>query len=71
MREPLDQHSSYWQCDSCLAIELTYIPQDYQEEMHQVNTESEIDIIFVAGGYGSGKSKSTLHEFLLRALENP
>lgn len=70
---PQDQHPSYLQCSSCLAIQLTYIPQDYQEDMHQVrNGESDdTDIIAVFGGYGSGKSKATLEEFLMRALENP
>lgn len=56
-----------------MAIQLTYVPQDYQEEMHQVRTgtEDDTDIIAVFGGYGSGKSKATLQEFLMRALENP
>lgn len=68
---PPDQHPAYVQCSSCLAIELTYMPQEYQEEMHTVFTGGDIDIIAVFGGYGSGKSKATLEEFLLRALENP
>lgn len=71
MREPKDQHPSYVQCDSCMAIELTYRPQEYQENMHTVTTGGDIDIIAVFGGYGSGKSKATLEEFLCRALENP
>lgn len=71
MREPVDLHPAYFQCDSCLAIELTYTPMEYQEEMHQVSTGGGIDIIAVFGGYGSGKSRSTLQEFLMRALENP
>lgn len=73
MRVPADQHPAYVQCDSCLAIQLTYIPQDYQADMHQVRTgtQDDTDIIAVFGGYGSGKSKATLEEFLLRALENP
>ena len=52
MREPQDQHPSYLQCDSCMAIELTYVPQDYQEEMHTVSTNGDIDVIAVFGGYG-------------------
>lgn len=71
MTEPPDKHPSYLVCSSCLAIELTYQPQDYQEDMHTVNTGGGIDIVAVFGGYGSGKSKATLEEFLLRALENP
>jgi PBSX family phage terminase large subunit len=71
LREPLDKHPSYLICDACMAIELTYLPQLYQEEMHEVNTGFDISIIAVFGGYGSGKSKSTLEEFLMRALENP
>jgi PBSX family phage terminase large subunit len=73
MREPPDQHPAYTQCDSCMAIQLTYVPMDYQKDMHQVKTGGgdDTDIIAVFGGYGSGKSKATLEEFLLRALENP
>lgn len=71
MTEPPDKHPSYLVCSSCLAIELTYQPQPYQEDMHTVNTGGGIDIVAVFGGYGSGKSKATLEEFLLRALENP
>jgi PBSX family phage terminase large subunit len=71
MRLPQDQHPAYLVCDSCMAIELTYQPMHYQEEMHAVSTGGDIDIIAVFGGYGSGKSKATLEEFLLRALENP
>lgn len=73
MAEPKDQHPAYVQCTSCLAIELTYVPQEFQEQMHQVKngSEDDTDIIAVFGGYGSGKSRSTLEEFLMRALENP
>jgi PBSX family phage terminase large subunit len=73
MYPPPDQHPAYLQCNACLAMELTYVPQEFQEEMHKVVTgeETDTDIIAVFGGYGSGKSRSTLQEFLLRALENP
>ena len=73
MQIPPDQHPAYIQCNSCMAIELTYMPQEYQEEMHTVRSDGEddTDIIAVFGGYGSGKSKATLEEFLVRALENP
>lgn len=52
LNPPKDQHPSYVQCNSCLAIQKTYIPQEYQETMHQVSTGNEIDIIAVFGGYG-------------------
>jgi PBSX family phage terminase large subunit len=56
-----------------MAIQLTYVPMYYQEDMHMVKTggDNDTDIIAVFGGYGSGKSRSTLQEFLMRALENP
>lgn len=54
MLPPADSHPSYLQCDSCSAIELTYMPMEFQEEMHQVKTGvySDTDIIAVFGGYG-------------------
>lgn len=71
LRKPNDDHPSYLICSSCSAIQLTYVPQDYQEEFHRTTTGKGIDIIAVFGGFGSGKSRATLSEFLLRALENP
>src|SRR5690606_41898623 len=79
---PANGHPSYVECPHCGAIELTYVPQDYQESVHSVpiierwNTkrqrwEYEIQIIGVFGGYGSGKSRASLTEVLLRALNNP
>lgn len=54
MYPPADQHPAYLQCSSCLAIELTYIPQEFQEEMHTVaaGESDDTDIIAVFGGYG-------------------
>lgn len=52
MKPPKDDHPSYLQCDSCMAIELTYKPMEFQEAMHTVNTGGDIDIIAVFGGYG-------------------
>jgi PBSX family phage terminase large subunit len=82
MQPPANNHPAYLQCPDCGAIELTYTPQDYQEGIHEVEyTESfnedtgqwEIDtqIVGAFGGYGSGKSRSSLTEVLIRALENP
>ena len=52
MHPPTDGHPAYLQCDACLAIELTYSPMPYQEEMHTINTGYDMDIIAVFGGYG-------------------
>lgn len=73
MVPPVDQHPGYVICNSCMAIELTYEPMEYQEDLHQVSLgeEGDTNILAVFGGYGSGKSKATLEEFLMRALENP
>lgn len=82
MQVPANNHPAYIECPACGAIELTYEPQDYQEPMHETaysytlnedTGEWEIDtqIIGVFGGYGSGKSKATLSEVLIRALANP
>lgn len=77
MEKPSDNHPAYLVCPNCQAIELTYVPMDYQVPMHTtpyiVDEDGyiQMQIIFVAGGYGSGKSRATLTELLLRALENP
>lgn len=77
MTVPPDQHPSYLICENCGTIELTYKPQDYQEGIHKVPyklTERgtiRTQIIGVFGGFGSGKSKASLQEFFIRALENP
>lgn len=82
MQTPANGHVSYVECPNCGAIELTYIPQDYQEPAHQVPYQEIFDkrtgewvirphIIGEFGGYGSGKSRSSLGEVFIRALENP
>jgi PBSX family phage terminase large subunit len=77
MIPPSNQHPAYIECNTCGAIELTYEAQDYQEELHEaelfVNEDGsyKIQIIGAFGGYGSGKSRSSLTEVVLRALENP
>lgn len=82
MQEPENGHPSYVVCPSCGAIELTYVPQDYQRPPHEIPLrkrwnnfkkawEYEAQIIAWFGGYGSGKSRDSLTEVLLRALENP
>lgn len=82
MQPPANQHPAYVECPNCGAIELTYVPQEYQESIHSVDyleywDEDKQDwalkmqIIGAFGGYGSGKSRSSLTEVLIRALENP
>jgi PBSX family phage terminase large subunit len=81
MMIPANSHPAYVECPNCGAIELTYEPMDYQEAIHEVpykefinkRGEPEIEprIIFIAGGYGSGKSRSSLQEFFLTCLESP
>lgn len=77
MQIPQDQHPSYLICDSCGALELRYVAQDYQNALHTQPIVLSKDgspypqILFVAGGFGSGKSRSSLQEFFMRCLENP
>lgn len=82
MVTPQNGHPAYIECPACGAIELTYEPQDYQVESHTVpirkvwsekkgKWESELRIIGWFGGYGSGKSRASLTEVLLTALESP
>lgn len=77
MEEPADKHPSYIVCPVCGNIELTYVPQEHQQEFHATPYKLAEDgsiipqIIAVFGGYGSSKSRATLQEVFLRALENP
>lgn len=77
MVEPLDHHPSYLVCPACGCIELTYSPQEYQEKLHEVpyilakDGSIKPQILATFGGFGSGKSKSSLQEFFIRCLENP
>jgi hypothetical protein len=41
MVKPTDSHPSYVVCPSCGAIELTYEPMRYQEELHTIPYESD------------------------------
>jgi PBSX family phage terminase large subunit len=71
VQKPDNQHPAYLQCPNCNAIELTYLPQEYQEVAHQLPNQATLQIVGFFGGYGSGKSKTSLVEIFLRALENP
>lgn len=77
MVDPPDDHPSYVICNSCGAIELTYSPMSYQEEFHETPYQLADDgslrpqLIGVFGGYGSAKSRASLQEVFIRALENP
>jgi PBSX family phage terminase large subunit len=65
------------ECPVCGALQLTYNPQDYQELFHEapfnINEDGtyKLQTIGIFGGYGSAKSKASVHEFFLRALECP
>lgn len=82
MVKPLNGHIAYVECPTCAAIELTYIPQDYQQDFHTTTInevwnektekwELETQVIGAFGGYGSGKSRTSLGEIFLRAMKNP
>lgn len=67
LEKPKDGHPSYLICPNCLAIQLTYKPQDYQAAFHADPTKYKM----FAGGYGSGKTYTCVNEALLLGLENP
>lgn len=75
--EPPDDHPSYCLCNSCGAIQLTYVPMDHQAEFHrteyQYNEDGTIktQTLSLFGGYGSAKSTASLWEMFIRCLENP
>jgi hypothetical protein len=77
MIEPDNRHPAYVVCNTCGAIELTYEPMPYQEEFHRTPYQLAADgsikpqLVGVFGGYGSAKSRASLQEVFLRALENP
>lgn len=77
LRIPEDEHVSYCLCDTCGAIQLTYVPQTHQEEFHETkflyNEDGSIKTQTLAlfGGYGSAKSTASLWELFIRCLENP
>ena len=56
---PEDMHPSYCICDTCAAIHLTYMPQDYQENFHRTpyifNDDGTIKIQTI-GLFGGRKS---------------
>jgi len=79
---PMNGHIAYLECPACGCIELTYVPQDYQQKMHEVpivevwddelkEWRLQAQVIGVFGGYGSGKSRTSLAEIFLRAMNNP
>jgi phage terminase large subunit len=67
---------TYLECRGCGNIHLTYEPLEHQIEFHQTLQKRNEDgtlktqIIGVFGGYGSAKSRATLQEIFLRALNN-
>lgn len=75
-----EQHKkqpTYLECRGCGNIHLTYEPLEHQRAFHQTEQKVNPDgtlktqIIGVFGGYGSAKSRATLQEIFLRALNNP
>lgn len=60
MQKPPDDHPAYLLCSNCGALELTYSPLPYQEEIHKIphieftnkrgEKELQPQIIFIAGG---------------------
>jgi Zn ribbon nucleic-acid-binding protein len=49
MQKPQNDHPAYYECPNCGAIELTYMPQSYQEALHQL-PKKETQIVGVFGG---------------------
>lgn len=68
---------TYMNCLGCGAIHLTYTPLPHQEEFHATAQTTNADgtiktqIIGLFGGFGSAKSRASLQEIFLRALNNP
>lgn len=77
MTEQHKKEPTYLQCRGCGNIHLTYIPLEHQRQFHTTPQATNADgtlktqIIGVFGGYGSAKSRATLQEIFLRALNNP
>lgn len=58
---------TYAYCPYCGAVRLFYEPQDYQKEFHTDDTMIKANF----GGYGSGKSTSSMAELLDHAFQTP
>lgn len=75
--EMYKKQPTYLNCLGCGAIHLTYEPLEHQQQFHETTQKLNEDgtiktqIIGVFGGYGSAKSRATLQEIFLRALNNP
>jgi PBSX family phage terminase large subunit len=75
--EQYKKQPTYYNCRGCGAIHLTYEPLNHQIDFHTTEQKRNEDgtlktqIIGVFGGYGSAKSRATLQEIFLRALNNP
>lgn len=67
LQVPPDNHASYLVCPSCHAMTLKYNPQWFQSQFHVDPSRYKM----FAGGFGSGKSRTTTQEVLMLALENP
>lgn len=71
------EHPSYVECNSCGAMQLTYVPMDHQYDFHKhpyrYNKDGSVatQTFGLFGGYGSAKSTASLQDFFHRALENP
>lgn len=67
MQEPSTGQLSYVQCDNCEAIEMLYMPMPHQLAFHA--DPSKFKAFF--GGYGSGKTKTTVQEMIRHQLATP
>lgn len=75
--EQYKRQPTYLDCRGCGNIHLTYIPLKHQEDFHKAKQTTNPDgtlktqVLGLFGGFGSSKSRASLQEIFLRALNNP
>jgi hypothetical protein len=75
--EQYKKQPTYLECRGCNTIHLTYEPLEHQVDFHTTEQKLNDDgtpktqIVGIFGGFGSSKSRASLQEIFLRALNNP
>lgn len=67
LKEPENGQEWHLVCPNCLAIRFVYVPLPHQEAFHKDNAK----ILAFFGGYGSGKTTTTVQHMIHLQLTTP